>query len=587
MDERSTSRRGGGGGISDAVLRCIMPYVQDPRDRDAVSLVCRHWYEVDSETRKHVTIALCYSTSPQHLRRRFSQLESLKLKGKPRPAMFNLMPEDWGGHATPWIHEFARSFDCLKSLHLRRMIVTDRDLEILAQARGRALQVLKLDKCSGFSTDGLLYITRSCRNLRILFLEESIVVEKDGQWLHELALNNSVLEILNFYMTYLTRIKVEDLERIARNCRSLVSVKISDCEVSNLVGFFHAANKLEEFGGGFYNENPEKYSIIEFPPKLCCLGLSYMAHNEMHMIFPFSNTLKKLDLLYSFLVTEDHCLLIQKCPNLEVLEVRNVIGDSGLEIVAQSCKKLRRLRIERGADDQDMEDEHGIVSQRGLIALAQGCPELEYIAAYVTDITNECLECMGRCWTKLCDFRIVLLERQESVSDLPLDNGVRALLSGCQGLKRFALYLRPGGLTDVGLSYIGKYSPNVQWILLGPAGESDKGLMELCQGCPNLQKLEMRGCCFSERALAIVTKQLRSLRYLWVQGYRSSQSGHDLLAMALPFWNIELLPPRRGFVDNNDGEPVVMTEQPAQILAYHSLSGKRTDFPDTVVLLDT
>jgi len=28
-------------------------------------------------------------------------------------------------------------------------------------------------------------------------------VEKDGEWLHELALNNTVLETLNFYMTYL------------------------------------------------------------------------------------------------------------------------------------------------------------------------------------------------------------------------------------------------------------------------------------------------------------------------------------------------------------------------------------------------
>lgn len=150
-------------GMSDVVLGCVIPYIEDPKDRDAVSLVCRRWYELDALTRKHVTIALCYTTSPDRLRRRFPHLESLKLKGKPRAAMFNLIPEDWGGYVTPWVREIADSFNCLKSLHFRRMIVKDSDLELLAQARGHVLQVLKLDKCSGFSTDGLLHIGRSCR----------------------------------------------------------------------------------------------------------------------------------------------------------------------------------------------------------------------------------------------------------------------------------------------------------------------------------------------------------------------------------------------------------------------------------------
>lgn len=150
-------------GMPDVVLGCVMPYIDDPRDRDAVSLVCRRWYELDALTRKHVTIALCYTTSPDRLRRRFNHLESLMLKGKPRAAMFNLIPEDWGGFVTPWVNEIAESFNCLKSLHFRRMIVTDSDLERLAKSRGRVLQVLKLEKCSGFSTDGLLHVGRLCR----------------------------------------------------------------------------------------------------------------------------------------------------------------------------------------------------------------------------------------------------------------------------------------------------------------------------------------------------------------------------------------------------------------------------------------
>ncbi|KHN17850.1 Coronatine-insensitive protein 1 [Glycine soja] len=501
--------------------------------------------------------------------------------------MFNLIPEDWGGHVTPWVKEISQYFDCLKSLHFRRMIVKDSDLRNLARDRGHVLHALKLDKCSGFTTDGLFHIGRFCKSLRVLFLEESSIVEKDGEWLHELALNNTVLETLNFYLTDIAVVKIQDLELLAKNCPNLVSVKLTDSEILDLVNFFKHASALEEFCGGTYNEEPEKYSAISLPAKLCRLGLTYIGKNELPIVFMFAAVLKKLDLLYAMLDTEDHCMLIQRCPNLEVLETRNVIGDRGLEVLGRCCKRLKRLRIERGDDDQGMEDEEGTVSHRGLIALSQGCSELEYMAVYVSDITNASLEHIGTHLKNLCDFRLVLLDHEEKITDLPLDNGVRALLRGCNKLRRFALYLRRGGLTDVGLGYIGQYSPNVRWMLLGYVGESDAGLLEFSKGCPSLQKLEMRGCSFfSERALAVAATQLTSLRYLWVQGYGVSPSGRDLLAMARPFWNIELIPSRKVAMNTNSDETVVV-EHPAHILAYYSLAGQRSDFPDTVVPLDT
>lgn len=586
-------------GVYDTVWECVIPYVKDPCDRDAVSQVCKRWCAIDAITRKHVTMALCYTAKPQNLSRRFPQLESLKLKGKPRAAMFNLIPEDWGGYVTPWVEEIVRSFGKMKALHFRRMIVKDSDLELLSNsAAGKVLEVLKLDKCSGFSTDGLLHIGRLCRNMRVLIMEESGIVEKDGEWLHELALNNTVLETLNFYMTDLTKVRSEDLELIARRCPSLISMKISDCDLSDLVGFFRAISSLEEFAGGSFSEPPgqvgegvfnvqlQRYGAVAFPSRLCCLGLTYLGKAELPIIYPVASKLKKLDLLYALLDTEAHCILLQKCPNLELLETRDVIGDRGLEVLAQFCKKMKRLRIERGADEHEMEDEEGVVSQRGIIALAQGCLQLEYLAVYVSDITNASLECMGTYSKNLCDFRLVLLDREERIADLPLDNGVRSLLMGCHKLRRFALYLRPGGLTDVGLGYVGKYSPNIRWMLLGYVGGSDEGLLEFSKGCPRLQKLEVRGCCFSERALSLATLQLKSLRYLWVQGYQASQNGRDLLTMVRPNWNIELIPARQSYVHELDGGQVIV-EDHAHVLAYYSLAGERTDFPATVKPFDT
>ncbi|MFS8013087.1 putative leucine-rich repeat domain superfamily [Helianthus anomalus] len=66
----------------------------------------------------------------------------------------------------------------------------------------------------------------------------------------------------------------------------------------------------------------------------------------------------------------------------------------------------------------------------------------------------------------LCDFHMVLLAKKEVITDLPLDNGIRSLLSGCNKLRRFALYLRPGGLTDVGLTYLGQHSCSVNVYVL-------------------------------------------------------------------------------------------------------------------------
>ncbi|KAF5800115.1 putative leucine-rich repeat domain superfamily [Helianthus annuus] len=582
-DKRATSCNGSQRvhGMSDVVFECVLAYIDDSRDRQSISLVCKRLNELEAQTRKHVTIALCYTATPKQLLRRFPFVESVKLKGKPRAAMYNLIPEDWGGFATPWVEELSKSFSCLKGVHFRRMIVKDEDLELLARERGHVLQVLKLDKCSGFSTDGLAHVTRSCRNLKVLFLEESQVIEKDGNWLHELASNNTQLETLNFYMTDLSLVSSNDLELIAKRCKSLASVKIGDCEILDLVGFFRFAGSLEEFSGGCFNHHAEEYASLAYPQGLRRLGLNYMSTNEMPIVYPFASRLKKLDLLYALLDTEDHCVLLQRCPNLEVLETRNVIGDRGLEVLACSCKKLKRLRIERGADEQELEDEEGVVSQRGLTAIAQGCLELEYIAVYVSDITNAALETMGTNLKNLCDFRMVLLDKEDVITDLPLDNGIRSLLSGCNKLRRFALYLRPGGLTDVGLTYIGQHSQNIRWMLLGYLGESDTGLLGFSRGCPSLQKLEVRGCCFSEKALAMAVLQLRSLRYLWVQGYRGSSTGFDLLAMARPFWNIEIIPPRK--VSSGEGKEL---EHPAHILAYYSLAGPRTDFPPSVIPLD-
>lgn len=154
-----------------------------------------------------------------------------------------------------------------------------------------------------------------------------------------------------------------------------------------------------------------------------------------------------------------------------------------------------------------MDIEEDTVTQTGLNAISRNCPELEYISVEVTNITNEALQHIGAQLKNLCDFRLHLIDNNRAIPNLPLDNGVRDLLSGCKKLTKFALYLQPGWLTDVGLGYIGQHSENVKWMLLGNLGRTDIGLLQFSYGCPSLQKLEIRGYpFFTESALAVAVK---------------------------------------------------------------------------------
>ena len=96
-----------------------------------------------------------------------------------------------------------------------------------------------------------------------------------------------------------------------------------------------------------------------------------------------------------------------------------MIGDRGLEVVAQTCKKLQRLRIEIGDGDQRCpEDKQGRVTQVGLMAVAEGCPDLQCWAVHVSGITNAARGAIGSNSKNLNDFRLVLLDRELLIAEI-------------------------------------------------------------------------------------------------------------------------------------------------------------------------
>ncbi|GJX41570.1 leucine-rich repeat, cysteine-containing subtype protein [Tanacetum coccineum] len=498
--------------VGEEVLDLVIPYIHNVEDRSSVSLVSRKFYEIDGITRKRLTVHTLYYPNPASLSKRFPFIEALTLKG------FN---QRYHHHIkiAPWIQQF--EFRSLKELHLRGVVVHDQDLETLARTLGKDLRTLSISKCNLFSTDGLRHVSKYCNQLRTLCLGYfNHINVKDGIWLHQLALNSTVLEMFKFKNTDFS--DAEDVTLLAKNCcSSLISLKIGKCYLSKLGDAFRYAVKLQHFGGDICDAESELVGF-RFPPNIRSLSRMELPVTQYSSVLPLLNQITQLKLVFVGLDEDQQCLLFERCPNLEVLSTNDVCGDRGLQVIGKFCKRLRKL------------SHYGGMTHVGLISLAKGCTNLESLDVILRDISNEALECVGTHLKNLRDFRMHF-PKEDGTTYPPLDNGIMAMLLGCRKLERLDISLshgcRHGGLTDVGLEYIGKYGANLRSLSLTRMGNSNVGLVMLSQGCPKLRKLNLGGCPFDEQFVTNFVFNIPSLRYVWFDTIRRNRIA---LALARP-----------------------------------------------------
>jgi hypothetical protein len=110
----------------------------------------------------------------------------------------------------------------IRHLRMKRMHITDSDIERLVSVCGRTLQKLELEKCSGFSTWGLEMIARACKNLVVLNLSEADIIN-DGApfWLSTLAHTARSLQVLDLSLTEVEDVEQHVLVNLATRCRDL------------------------------------------------------------------------------------------------------------------------------------------------------------------------------------------------------------------------------------------------------------------------------------------------------------------------------------------------------------------------------
>lgn len=148
----------------DEVWEYVFSFVTDDVDRNSISLVCRAWHRLDRLSRGSIFVGNCYAVDPRRVVERFLGLRWVSLKGKPHFADFSLVPDDWGGGAFGWISALAEGCPLLEGLRMKRMVVTDECLELIARSF-RNFRALDLNTCEGFSTAGLAAIAANCRYL--------------------------------------------------------------------------------------------------------------------------------------------------------------------------------------------------------------------------------------------------------------------------------------------------------------------------------------------------------------------------------------------------------------------------------------
>ncbi|KAJ8475970.1 hypothetical protein OPV22_019697 [Ensete ventricosum] len=512
----------------EEVVEHIVDFLGSHRDRNAMSTVCKAWYQVERLSRRNVFVGNCYAIRPERVMARFPWMKSLSVKGKPHFADFNLVPYDWGGFAQPWIEAAARGCPGLEELRLKRMVVTDDDLELLARSFPN-FKSLVLVSCEGFSTDGLAAIATYCRGLRELDLQENEVEDHGHQWLSCFPDSCTSLISLNFACLK-GEVNANALERLVARCPDLRSLKLNRAiSVESLNRILTRAPHLVDLGTGsmMLNHHTEAYhrlinTFLKCKSLRSLSGFCDASSCCLQAVYPVCMNLTALNLSYAPAIQGDDLIkLICLCFKLQKLWVLDCIGDKGLAAVASACKDLQELRV---------------------------FPSDIY-GAGTAAVTEE---------------------------ELPTFHAVQIM----HPRSREA---RPGLLTDKVFLYIGMHAEHLEMLSIAFAGDSDKGMVYVLNGCKNLRKLEIRDCPFGDDALLKDVTKYETMRSLWMSSCDVTLGGCRALAAKMPSLNVEII--NESDEANEFQENFGDLHKVEKLYVYRTVGGGRTDAPDFVWIL--
>ncbi|KAI4304326.1 hypothetical protein MLD38_039856 [Melastoma candidum] len=561
----------------DEALERILSLLDSHKDRSCASLVSKSWYNAERWSRTRVFIGNCYSVSPAIVARRFPNIRSVTLKGKPRFSDFNLVPQNWGADIYSWLVVFASCYPFLEELRLKRMTVKDESLEFLA-TRFQNFKALSLLSCDGFSTDGLASVATHCRNLMELDIQENGIDDRSGNWLSCFPDNFTSLEILNF-ASLNSDVDFDALERLVSRCRALKVLKVNkSITLDQLMRLIFRAPRLTELGTGSFLQdlNAQQYADLERAFAGCrtlhtLSGLSEATSVHLPVLYPACANLTFLNLSYAALDSEDLAKLLVHCPCLRRLWILDTVEDQGLEAVGFNCPLLEELRV-FPAHPFEPDGAHG-VTETGFLAVSIGCRRLRYILYFCRQMTNAAVATIVQNCPNFTHFRLCIMNpgQPDYMTNEPMDEAFGAVVRTCTRLQRLAV---SGLLTDLTFEYIGRYAKNLETLSVAFAGSSDRGMQCVLSGCPKLRKLEMRDCPFGNAALLSGLEKYESMRSLWMSACKVTINACKVLAREMPRLNVEVMEDE----ESDDGETY-------KVYVYRTVAGPRRDAPPFVLTL--
>ncbi|KAL2892881.1 Transport inhibitor response 1-like protein [Bienertia sinuspersici] len=569
--------------VLENVLENVLHFLTCRKDRNSASLVCKSWYRAEALTRSDLFIGNCYAVGPARATERFRRVKSVVMKGKPRFADFGLIPPNWGAFPTPWISAFAQAYPWLQKIHLKRMTVTDYDLQHISLSFP-SLNDLTLVCCEAFGTSGLSFLASNCRQLRVLDLFEDEVNDDEVDWICSFPETENNLESLSFECIDFP-INFNALEKLLARSPNLKRLRVNRfVTIDQLYRLMVRAPQLTHLGTGSFTPSEiwiPAHQDLDFGAAfaackslVCLSGFREIAPVFLPSIYPVCANLTSLNFSYANLNAEELSSVICHCHNLQTFWVLDTVGDEGLRAVASTCKDLQELRV---FPIDAREDSEGFVSEVGLLAISEGCKKLRSILYFCQRMTNSAVIAMSKNCPELLVFRLCIMgrHRPDHITNEPMDEGFGAIVMNCKKLTRLAV---SGLLTDKAFEYIGQYGKLVRTLSVAFAGDSDMALKYVLEGCPNLLKLEVRDSPFGDSVLRSSLPHLYNMRFLWMSACRLTLSACRQFAKEMPHLVVEVF--TNGMEEVNDKDEFVDT-----LYMYRSLEGPRTDAPEYVKIL--
>ncbi|KAJ0092895.1 hypothetical protein Patl1_25504 [Pistacia atlantica] len=444
--------------LPDESIMEIFRHLDSETSRDACSLVCKRWHELERLSRTFLRLSTLDSSNHfSELARCFVNVKSIYIDGKP-------------------------SRNSPRSL-------SDDVLALLADSFSK-LENLTLAFCPGIDDSGLISVAHKCMHLKSLVLEAVGKLVKMGCSVGDYAiaaLGKCCKQLEDLTLCSCKELTDEGLADLTLGCgKSLKSLSVALCvNITDL--------SLEAVGS--HCKSLETLSLD-----------SDSIHDKGVLAVARGCPLLKVLKLQCVNVTDEALIAVgTHCLSLELLELNTFrrFTDKSLCAIGNGCKRLKNLSL----------SDCPFLTDLGLEAIAAGCKELTNLEIYCCqDIGTVGLESIGqscRCLTNLavfqcplignraflevgrgCEFLQALLLVECSVIN---DDAICGIARGCQNLKKLQI-CRCDEIGNKGLTAVGEYCKSLTDLRVELCDRvGDEGLIAVGEGC-SLRFLSVSGC---------------------------------------------------------------------------------------------